>query len=748
MLFVAAFALASCVDDIVDTPTAESKAGEDVQFGLSLPDSRTVYGGEKNNTFPIYWSDNDKVQIYSPECATGRNDAEYGVTPVSGQSYAEKLTKTGPYGVQWGDNTTANFYSVYPSLNAQFSSSGSAVTAKLKISSEQHANLAAAGVAADMDNVIMYAQTNDVEAGKIVNLKYTPYSTVLEFILTLGVSNNGWGKVKVSSFTLTAPEGTNIAGDFNLTFNGSNAPTISAAGNNSNQITVNFETAPILNESNQTAKINVALIPLSGVANLDGWTASVEFYEGNDTTTRTLTKTLNGASTLAPGKIHKISLPKITPAVAWTYNLTNWVSSLYDYKNIYLTELSLPGAWYAGGKIYKDTSGQLFGKDETYKNYQATNDMTALWNAGVRAFAVECRTSSTNTGAWYSPTYTPSSVVVSGTQDNSGDACTNGTQIRTLIKSIADAAAATLTYNEDGTVKDGEFAVFVLSYADGGSTGRRKVDFEYFINGIRTEIANSGAANIVTNVTKDTTVGDVLGKLIIKISVDDDIPVGSYTTQDMNALFSYNPHIKQLSSDKYSTPIFSKLYWKEWSNDYKTTTTTTTTTDFLWCFSSANRTQVNTGTNTTIPTFAQRQTALQAMITNSRKISAAGTHNVWFYFNAGGVVTTSQTDDNTNATAFASDMNNWLLEVIKLKSNGGTDTNGYYTGTAGTIVESDPSPLGIVMFNQCTGDNATYKGADIIKAIVDMNDKFKLQRATPKARSDYDGTLSTGGNAY
>ena len=86
MLFVAAFALASCVDDIVDTPTAESKAGEDVQFGLSLPDSRTVYGNEKSNTFPIYWLNNDKVQIYSPECAAGRNDAEYMEPPVSGQS--------------------------------------------------------------------------------------------------------------------------------------------------------------------------------------------------------------------------------------------------------------------------------------------------------------------------------------------------------------------------------------------------------------------------------------------------------------------------------------------------------------------------------------------------------------------------------------------------------------------------------------------------------------------------------------
>lgn len=730
MLFVASLALVSCVDDVVETPSAESKAGEDVQFGLTLPSTRTVYGNEDNDAFPVYWDQGDKVQIYSPECAAGRNDATYTVTPKSGQSYAEALSRTNDYGVQWGDNTTANFYSVYPSLNAEFSGSGDAVTAKLNISSTQKANLSGGAVAADMNNVIMYAQTNDVVAGDKVNLKYTPYSTVLEFILTLGESNNGWGKVRVSSFTLTAPEGTNIAGDFNLTFNGSNAPTIKAAGNNSNQITVTFETAPILNESNQTAKINVALIPLSGVANLDGWTASVEFYDGNDTKTTTKTKTLNGASTLAPGKIHKIWLPEIVPAVAWSYTLDKWISTLYDYKNIYLTELSLPGAWYAGAP--------------TKDGYQATDNITTLWNAGIRAFAVECKTSSN----WRD---NPEAVVISGTGDNGaagtglGEHYRNGDKIRDVIKEIANSVAASLT-TDSNNIQNGEFAVLVLSYADGGTHGLRNEDFSYFINGIKTEITNSRVSNVYSDeITANTTVGDVLGKLIIKINVDDNLTKSSYAG-DMNALISYNPFMKQLSSDKYSTPLFSKLYWKEWEDTYKTTTTTTT--DFLWCFSSANRTKVNTGTDTTIPSYEQRQTGLRTMITHSREISEGGSHNVWFYFNAGGTQTTSQSDKNTSATDFASTMNPWLLEVINLKSNGGKDTNGYYTGTAGTIVESDPSPLGIVMFNQCTAANNAYKGDDIIKAIVDMNDKFKLQRKAAKARSDYDGTLSTGGNAY
>jgi hypothetical protein len=84
-------------------------------------------------------------------------------------------------------------------------------------------------------------------------------------------------------------------------------------------------------------------------------------------------------------------------------------------------------------------------------------------------------------------------------------------------------------------------------------------------------------------------------------------------------------------------------------------------------------------------------------------------------------------------------MNPWLLKVINRKANGGTNDSGEF-------VESEPSSMGLVFFNYCT--SSTYNGPDIIDAIVNMNNKFKLQRATTKARSDYDGTLSTGGNAY
>ena len=121
------------------------------------------------------------------------------------------------------------------------------------------------------------------------------------------------------------------------------------------------------------------------------------------------------------------------------------------------------------------------------------------------------------------------------------------------------------------------------------------------------------------------------------------------------------------------------------------------------------------------------------MVEHSKELTASKKHNVWFYFNAGGTQTTSMTDGTTSATNFASTMNTWLYELIKLKANGGTDKNGVY-GTAGAYIESEPSPLGIVMFNQCT--NSSYKGPEIIEEIVYMNNKIKFLRSTDTDDSD------------
>lgn len=730
--FAALFLASSCSDVMEPDEIVKANPGDEVVFGAALPATKTVYGEEntETKTFPIYWVNGDKVRVASPQCMSSRNTAEY-VVAVDGatQNYATSLTKTGDTGVQWGDAATADFYSIYPSTaGTELTVKGENVVATLHVDATQFASTSnktdSDGKAyiyaqpAEMGNVVMYAKTTGVINGSTVELHYKPFSTVIEFEITAPdtYSGNQKSEITIQSITLVAPTGTTIAGDFAFNFPTAEitTPSVEAAAGGNNTITLHFldnnQYTTVLSTNKQTLKAKMCVMPISGVKNLGGWKVEVATSAG------TFSKTLTDQTgELKPGLVHKIKLPKLNYASEeWKYTLSNWIPSLPDYRNIYLSEISLPGAWYAGST----------------EAYQATSSITDLWNVGVRAFAVECRTSS----GWINGT--PSYLCISGTgrKVSLGDWYTGGTNITTVLDGIKTALAS----HQD------EYAVLVLSYADGGDGGHRAEDHAYFLQGVANAL--SGYTDIVYSgpITKNTTIDQVKGKLIVKVNIDKNLTIGNYKAA--NALISYNPFLLQISTKAadFAHPYYSDLYWSGWADSYKTCAQVSTLTGisdpeskFIWVFSSANRTQANTGTNTTIPTYKNRQDALGAMMTFSKRVYDLSNHNVWFYFNCGGTQATSSTSDNPSPTDFAKTMNSWLLNTIKAKT--------------------DPSPLGIVMFNQCTGDNATYQGADIIKAIIEMNSKFYLKHAgtttggstggdaTPTAT--HDATVSSGGEA-
>lgn len=724
-----AFTVASCSDDM-ESPNHPANTGDEVQFGAALSgvDTRTVYGDSTTTGFPIYWVQGDKVKVASPQC--GVKQAEYSVSVASEtQNYATSLNKTGAAGIQWGTSKTADFYSIYPSDGAALNIQGNNVTATLRVNATQYAKTTDKtgtdkktyiyAQPAEMGNVVMYAKTANVsKSAEAVNLHYKPFSTVIEFEITAPATNSGnqQSAIIIQALTLTAPTGTTIAGDFTFNFpeNDTIAPTIAAASGGSNAITLHFlennQYNTVLSTTKNMMKAKMCLMPVSGVSSLEGWTVAVNTSAG------TFSKTLTGQTgELKPGMVHKLKLPRLSYASdEWVYSLDSWITSLPDYKNIYLSEVSLPGAWYAGSS----------------EAYQDTTDFTTLWNAGVRAFAVETKT--TTKGL-----IPPTGIAVSGTGDNSltsynsgtnslhstegskGKVYSSGTAISTIINNIAAA------------VKQDEYAVLVLSYADGGESGRRYVDYGAWLQLLYDtfkSLSTDVKAKIHQNeITPNTTINDVLGKLIIKINVDANIAKSgsvswwSLGTQTANysygnnlpALFSYNPFVQQIKSEGYSfsTPYYSNMYWMSWEDSYRIYHTSMPN-GLTWCFSSANRTQLNSGTDTNIPKYEDRQAALKKMGDESKKIYDASTHNVWFYFNAGGTEATSIDGGDPSPTKFAKLMNEWLLNSINNK-----------------IKNSEPSPLGIVMFNQCTGDNASYHGTDIIKAIIEMNSMFYLKHA-------------------
>ena len=749
--FAALFLASSCNDVMEPDEIVKANPGDEVVFGAALPATKTVYGEEntETKTFPIYWVNGDKVRVASPQCMSGRNSAVYEVAVESAtQNYATSLTKTGDYGVQWGDAATADFYSIYPSsASTSLEVKDGKVVTTLHVDATQFASTTDKGTSyyakpAAMGNVVMYAKSTASKTDPAVELRYTPFSTVLEFEIN-APSEPVAGKqteITIQSLTLTAPTGTTIAGDFDFTFPASAdaSPSIKAATGGSNTITMHFldnnQYTTVLSTTKTTLKAKMCLMPISNVNSLLGWEIEVNTSAG--TFSKKIKDTdLTGKNTaLAPGMVHKIKLPKLNYASQeWFYSLNNWIPSLPDYTNIYLSELSLPGAWYTGST----------------ESYQANSDVPTLWDKGVRAFAVECRSYSTGRYA------APSRICISGSGGQDGDAYSDydgvvgigshdAIHISTIIKDICDKLASQTDVSKQ------EYAVLVLSYADGGEGGHRDVDHDYFLNGIDNEITMSGVegkyifGNNGETLSKNTTVDDVKGKLIIKVNMDYDTygtRSGTYKSgylsnssysytygNNLNSAISYTPFLKTVGSDNYAHPCYSNMYWKEWLDEYKQFGLVSqlnrkeNSDRFIWVFSSANRTHadVTDGSTYDIPTYADRKEALGAMMKYSTQIYKASTHNVWFYFNCGGTQATASTSKNPSPTDFAKEMNGWLLNTINAKK--------------------DASPLGIVMFNQCTGANATYHGEDIIRAIIEMNSKFYLKHAGTSGGS-------TGGDA-
>ena len=735
-MFASALVITSACVEMPETGIVP-QVGKEVQFGLSLGDgvkTRTVYGEETETGFPVYWANGDQVLIASPQCLDGRNSARYEVScSTSVQSTADALSKVDDAGIQWGDvdnGDVVRFYSIYPAQGNKLVVNNGDIEASLKVASTQYAKISSSkdGSAiyaqpADMGNVIMYASAAG-EYGETVSLTYRPFSTVIEFTTQTPGFGAGNQPLTIQSLTLTAPtNGPVIAGDFKFNFNGPSIDPINETGSKS--ITVHFlenNEYTLKVDKQQLIKIKMCVMPTDKIKSLEGWKVVLATSAGNFTKTLSSEDLGEKKTELAPGKVHKIVLPPLEFAdTEWVYSSTNWITSIPDYKKVYLTELSLPGAWYA-----------LHDNDDKYQfssNPEKISNISDLWNAGVRAFAIETKTTAKASSIGTAQD-SPIGVILSGTGSNSsekwaggynslhtskgenGKVYKGGIRISEIIAAVANA------------ISTDEFGVLVLSYADGGNSGNRYVDYGAWLNLLYKEIQNSGVTGKIFTGTMDqnTTIEQVLNKLIIKVNIDENIACSggvNNITQfpfptDLPALYSYTPYIEQLDGANFGDIHYSKLHWMKWedkvTNFRETYATIGSQSDFMWCFSSANRTAVSN--NPDIPTYTQRQEALERMIIQSKAIYDKSNHNVWFYFNCGGTEAEGLSG-NGNALNFASKMNQWLLEKINAKT--------------------DASPLGIVMFNQCTGDNNTYHGKDIIQAIIEMNSKFYLRH-----EGDYD----------
>ena len=704
-----------------------------------------------------------------------------------GQNYADDLIKTGAAGVQWGSEETSDFYAVYPSDGASFTqNSDGSVKINTTINATQNylfndepttignltvwegTHFGSDATDPSMLNAIMYAYTKGAtptdESGNTqqVDLHFKPFSTVFKFRFmgyTSELSNVTDPTVYVQSITITAPEGYNISGDFSLAIAGDGGKDVSATatatGNNSNSITLNTILAggtylPL--RQNQAVDFNVFTIPLENlmlggditkkeVTNTDGtkktyvtcehpWKVTIK-TQAHGTFEYTVIPNVEGITELAVGStltakayelnaghIHKIKVPKLTLKTEFEWDPENWITQIPT--PVYISELSVPGAWYAYDRM-PDGSAVKF-------KYQNGASLSELYSAGVRAFHLDCRASKVpgrfNLTSAYS--YGDNVYLACAGTENGVGASTNTQLIYEgvyVLDALKDLVKLAVTHPK-------EYIVVVLTIAEKQYVNSSKNfgtirpdvviplikevlantdDISYTLtneDGTTTAKTTTIAEAIYTEITKDTVIEDVLGRVIVKVNLNTD----NFASYEIPTLTSFGSLAAEYSDVGVTEINKEDTLYESYFAKMNSTTMYIGKEDaeLSFHYHQAQRTLTDGSTAVAgIPHYSDRKSAIDAIISQSKAVYDAGTHDAWFQIGIGGSrKDASDSDSSASQDEVATTLNTYLYDKIVAKMN------------------TDPSPVGIVLMNNCTSTS----GQSLIKAIIEMNGKFYLNR--------------------
>lgn len=704
-LMISALALLAYSCQTEEFRDTQPTPGKEVQFGASLEQSttRTIYGDETNNAFPINWINGDEVVIFSPDCASngGVGSATYKVNvgeENSGkQNYANSLDKTGDIGVRWGDNTTGSFYSIYPasSLYTKVSSDCKTVTLTMPAQQDNTFERTSDGkiiAYPDMRACFMYAYTSNVQSGNTVNLKYKPISTAIRFKLQ-GPLNNDKGPVTINYVRIYAPTDTDINGTYEFTdvTNGNGIPepksglnyvTMNVADKNGSYLTLS---------AGESVELNAFLLTGKEITIDKDWYVEVATSDGSVFTKHIIAdgNATSGGMTLKPGMIHRLpDLPPLTASGEW--DPANWMRNIQ--RNVYLSEISIPGSWYS--------------LDQDYQSDIRTID--GQYNLGVRAFHFDTRWIAEESGFIFH-TYTPTALGVAGTARNYDT--DEGRYLRSDDNPMTfETALGQVVSN----VKNDEYMVVMCTFAQGSA----------IYGDWRKEISDAcdkypGKIVEASSLNENTVVGDVLGKVIVIVN--------TYTPGEVtnSKCMFFNMSLLLDENEFKNNPYYEKpLYWYN-----------TTNSGITMYGTHAQATYVNrdgaydNDRQSYVPSLTERKTKLQNILTWSQINYAKGNsvHNCWIYMGLGGYVPGQGLLGHDDYHAVSTDpngLNTWMATKVEdMYTN-----KSYY-------------PIGIVLMN-FVGSSNTSKGISLVQRILEMNSMYR--KAYDPRRSPVDGAFIDG----
>ena len=721
---IALLFMGSCQDDaVVENQVVPAQTGDEITFGSSLVDTeigtRTIYGDEPiNGAYPVKWEDGDQISIYCPEAAQTKI-VKYKVTPDgSDASKSSLVTKINEdeAGLQWGATETHHFSAFYPGDKILASVEGK-LRAEIPVEQtpvgwKKETNEAGGttytGIA-NTDYAFMWAySTHDKKDGSDVALEFKPWVTILDVEIN-GPANSGEA-IKMSSVQIRSLSNETLNGEFLIDFNPvednkSNYPTYEEYGNPNatrSQISIQFYANEIKSENGQTEPFNdfitlkhndkivvrFYLLPKDVNYDTSGEGRSDLEVRVTPYNSAVLTRTLNAQNGTAHGGIlaHKVN-KVILPSVSQT-GPNYWMSSLDP--NIYVTELSLPGSRMSSLTQANDAS--TIYQDQTISE-QFIN--------GVRAFYFQTAyRNDPSLNDWF---------------DYNLYLAVNGRRLERLNTYIQDIADGLATAEAAG--KTNEFAFVLLSWSSISGAGNS----ENWMTAVEEELKEMGDNSqyrlYTGEITPNTTIGDVKGKIIIKVN---------YNDQDMGNYLNADARVPAMFAiwDSYYRPEGNDLRWGTSNSNAPAT--------MKWVYQEV--TTVGPGGQTIL---ADKKNYINQMFESSiDSYQNNSAHDMWFMNDCGGSFVGNVTGDYVSGN-YGRDEN--TVGAVDLAHEMGI----YVTNLLQSRTED--ATLGIVYLNYANPTNP-YSG-NLIQTIINNNFNFQLRTAGSSQSSAYNAAYSKGGNA-
>lgn len=491
------------------------------------------------------------------------------------------------------------------------------------------------------------------------------------------------------------------------------------------------------------------------------------------------------------GQIHKVKLPHFqyegTP-----FDFKNWMAQLDP--NIYLSEISIPGTWHTSVEMYQGTGNNNYKTQyeagirafevHTYGHYVGETQTPGETTWGGYG-AVSVRTESTGIGrrnVVYTRTATgtlnvdvkneytllntstgnnvvngissiselmnPSAFafIELGMEYNAGDddnasysyypdgsyaATRTRTQTYTISQSLgfgwpdypaadSEEIANIFASGENVTTTESDPAITVAKTTAG--TGEKWANaVQYALKELAAKPnKNNGNPMIVTKeITRATTLGDVASQILVKINtngVDNGIDAaGNSKWKDgTTALFS------RWIGGSGEMPLTVNLKWGQAVlpgvevNGEQQGVLGTSDEDLRWCYTEIEKVITSGTTTGEYVLLANRKTGLDNIGNAIYNNYSLGKHRTYYEIGIGGYL-----DDynETGCQNLATQLNPYLLNMM-------------------TKPDRRMIPFGIVLMNYALDD--TYYGPQLIRAIINNNNAFRLNRrptATPSADS-------------